>query len=399
MKDWSPQQLAIFERFENLESGNFAGSARAGTGKTTVIVEGVKRAPDASIQICAFNKSIEKEVALRTAGVPRVRTKTLHGIGFGIVMRNWNGIQVATRIDDRANDITEAVTGPRVADQAKKLITKLHNKGREINPHAKSVGDLTDLMYNFDILPDEYLEDMGYEPNVIEDYALKAMEYAASKKPATGIDFADMIFLPCRNRWIRPGPNFVVVDEAQDMSPAQLEIALGIARDRIAVFGDPYQAIYGFRGIDSNTFTELIKKIKAEVLPLTVTYRCPQSVVRLAQQLVPDYTANEDNPEGVVRPLAGEKLVDVAQMNNPVYYDGGRWLFFQAQWDPEGQKWTVLGIGNRPGVFVMIAGCVMIFIGLMYAFYVKPVIIRKMKQKALAEALRKKARVEAGALV
>jgi hypothetical protein len=73
---------------------------------------------------------------------------------------------------------------------------------------------------------------------------------------------------------------------------------------------------------------------------------------------------------------------------------GGSWLFFQAQWDPDGQRWTILGVGNRPGVDVMIAGCVMIVLGVLYAFYAKPLIIRRMKQKALEKAATKKTRSE-----
>jgi len=80
----------------------------------------------------------------------------------------------------------------------------------------------------------------------------------------------------------------------------------------------------------------------------------------------------------------------VAHMNHPVYYPdhflGRQWLFYQAQWDPEGQRFSVLGVGNRPGVWLMIAGCVMILIGLLYAFYLKPVIIRRMKRKAIEAA-------------
>jgi hypothetical protein len=82
----------------------------------------------------------------------------------------------------------------------------------------------------------------------------------------------------------------------------------------------------------------------------------------------------------------GEKTTDVAHMNHPVYFGGGSWLFFQAQWDPDGQRWTILGVGNRPGIDVMITGCVMIVLGVLYAFYVKPIVIRRMKQKALAKA-------------
>ncbi len=88
----------------------------------------------------------------------------------------------------------------------------------------------------------------------------------------------------------------------------------------------------------------------------------------------------------VENPETGEKTAAVAQMNSPVYYDGGRWLFFQAQWDPDGQRWTVLGVGNRPGITVMTTGVLMVFGGLLYAFYLKPVIVRRMKRKALSAA-------------
>lgn len=97
------------------------------------------------------------------------------------------------------------------------------------------------------------------------------------------------------------------------------------------------------------------------------------------------------------------KLQDVAHMNSPVYLESGSgpirqsWLLFQAQWDPEGQRWSVLGVGSRPGVMVMTVGCVMIGVGLIYAFYAKPYIIRRMKLKALAEHEKKKAGLPAQA--
>jgi hypothetical protein len=88
-----------------------------------------------------------------------------------------------------------------------------------------------------------------------------------------------------------------------------------------------------------------------------------------------------------------------AHMNNPMYLTvrtpwflpDQSWLLFQAQWDPEGQRHTVLGVGNRPAVGVMTVGCVMIVVGLLYAFYVKPIIIRRMKQKALEKAAQRPA--------
>jgi hypothetical protein len=85
---------------------------------------------------------------------------------------------------------------------------------------------------------------------------------------------------------------------------------------------------------------------------------------------------------------SGDRFTDVAHMNHPIYFHSGDWLFFQASYDAQHQKpaFTELGVGNRPGVDVMILGCVLIFIGLMYAFYAKPIIIRRMKQRAIEKA-------------
>ena len=93
---------------------------------------------------------------------------------------------------------------------------------------------------------------------------------------------------------------------------------------------------------------------------------------------------------------SGEKTDAIAHLNNPVYLDykapaglasllpGQSWLFYQNQWDPEGQKFTVLGVGNRPAITTMIVGCCLIVLGTLYAFYAKPLIVRRMKANALA---------------
>lgn len=90
----------------------------------------------------------------------------------------------------------------------------------------------------------------------------------------------------------------------------------------------------------------------------------------------------------------GDTETQVASLNSPVYYDHGNWIFFQAGYDPDGQSSTI-GVGNRPGVNIMLAGCIMIVLGLLYAFYVKPIVIRRMKLAALAKAAAKKSELVA----
>lgn len=82
----------------------------------------------------------------------------------------------------------------------------------------------------------------------------------------------------------------------------------------------------------------------------------------------------------------GQQTTGVVSLNEPVFYDGNYWIFFQSQWDPAGQRWSVLGVGNRPGVTAMAVGCGLIIFGIFYAFYIKPIIIKVMKQRAIKHA-------------
>lgn len=49
-----------------------------------------------------------------------------------------------------------------------------------------------------------------------------------------------------------------------------------------------------------NTIPNLIQRLDAKVLPLSITYRCGKEIVKLAQTEVPDFTAHESAPDGSV---------------------------------------------------------------------------------------------------
>lgn len=78
-------------------------------------------------------------------------------------------------------------------------------------------------------------------------------------------------------------------------------------------------------------------------------------------------------------------------VNQPTEY-GGFW-YFQSTWDKPpsqdasaGMNYTGLGIGNREGVYVQLAGCCIAVIGMIFAFYVKPVMKRRRMEEQRAKA-------------
>lgn len=150
----------------------------------------------------------------------------------------------------------------------------------------------------------------------------------------------------------------------------------------------------------SPTFKLLGSESTMQLALCNTRFRLPAKLTLANFELVPYPGGDPNSPRALIRDFRSTLLVDdprtqtsetaVAHMNNPVYFDGGRWLFFQAAYDGENKAWTILGVGNRPCVWIMTVGCVMIFVGLMYAFYLKPIIIRRMKQNAIAAAEAKK---------
>ena len=85
-------------------------------------------------------------------------------------------------------------------------------------------------------------------------------------------------------------------------------------------------------------------------------------------------------------PGSSESRTLVTHLNSPASDHG--LFYFQAAWDgddraaPE-KRFSVIGVGNRPGIPVMIAGAILIVLGIGYAFYAKPLLL-KWKKESLA---------------
>jgi hypothetical protein len=63
----------------------------------------------------------------------------------------------------------------------------------------------------------------------------------------------------------------------------------------------------------------------------------------------------------------------------------GPWTLFQSGAARDHWSHTILGVGNRRGIWPMVLGCVMITVGCLFAFYVKPWLRQRMILRALAE--------------
>lgn len=298
---WSTEQHVIFDWYTHpaaTANPNLAILAFAGSGKTSTIVEGVRRAPEETIFVGAYTKNIERELTVRLA-TTLATVKTWHGLGYGYIRQQWKGMPVEQDAGVRADDLTKFVCAADTPLPIRRLVSKLHTKAREMCPLDWDTDRLVALALQFDCEPDEGWK--AYNLDYVVHRAAEALVIAATVAPsrAIGIDYADMIALPLMWDLARPDYQLVVIDEYQDCNAAQLEMATRICAGRMCVVGDDHQQIFGWRGA-TGSLAAFVAEKQADRLPLTTTYRCARRIVERAQRLVLEIQARPDAPEGQV---------------------------------------------------------------------------------------------------
>jgi superfamily I DNA/RNA helicase len=134
------------------------------------------------------------------------------------------------------------------------------------------------------------------------------------------VDFDDLLYFAVRDGLVLPRFDFVFIDEAQDTNAIQRALVRKILSDssRLAAVGDPAQAIYGFRGADSESMNLIASEFGCTHLPLTISYRCPTSVINHARQWVSHIEAAPGAPAGSVQSLGAKWESAMFQPNDLV---------------------------------------------------------------------------------
>ena len=130
-----------------------------------------------------------------------------------------------------------------------------------------------------------------------------------------GVDFTDMLYMPVKLGLTAKKFDWIFVDEAQDLSKIQLElIHLFVGPQTKLVFvGDRLQSIYAFRGADIKSMDNIAERYSCKEMPLSITYRCPESAVELLKKLNPNIEGRPNNIQGTVSSVT---KVDVINPDN-----------------------------------------------------------------------------------
>jgi len=305
---WSVYQLAIFDWIAG-GSGSAVVQARAGCAKTTTAVEGLRHIPTGkTAAYVAFAKANVDDLQEKVPeGFDPRNVLTLHSHAY----KALRAVYPKARVDGRK---TTAILKAKLSAE----------KPEDAWPKIKLAGKLASLAKNMLVAPDDAdglamlldafdMNASAKERATIVALTQHAMRAALADKST--IDFDDMIWIPVVENLSFRKFDFLFVDEAQDLNACQIQIVLRSIRrgGRVLAIGDDRQAIYQFRGADSDAMANIVRALNARTLPLSITYRCPKSVVAEVSEIVPDYRAHESNADGeVVRDLKPDAMLEKA---------------------------------------------------------------------------------------
>jgi len=282
------EQEEIWNEIANGES-HVMVYAGAGTGKTFTIVQSAESVSGKK-GFLAFNRSIANELGDKLPS--DCEAMTFHSLGLSSIKMQNRGARVDK---NKVYTIIKNVLGKyKSAPALNKLVSLSKSALVDANDKDSLLALIDEYNIEFDGLADRNTA-LDYFPTIINN----CMDI-------TTVDFDDMIWLPVVMDLTVKHYDVLFVDEAQDFNEVQRSLILKACNGgRMIVVGDPKQAIYGFRGADSGSMdifrATLAKSSRGvQIFPLSITWRCPSSVVAEANRFFKDYTCREDAPEGKV---------------------------------------------------------------------------------------------------
>lgn len=337
---WSDYQLALFDNIAN-GIGHTVVKAVAGSGKSTSILECLKYLPPGlDTLFVAFNKPIAASLAekILKLGLLRVKACTLHSYGSGIVRRSFRDLQFN---GDRVLSLFDLGNKAGVLKFRQAVIEIAKNLDPKMKPESAFTFDMKkDIIKAVSLAKGQLAGDGAKVEKIIDDFEIES----ARRSPVPGIilpkeienallkafvddvlallvrcanltdgqfDYDDMIWLPVVLDLPQTKYDRVFVDETQDLNPVQIELVMRAIKPngRICAVGDPKQAIYGFRGADEYAVENVVKRLEATILPLSVCYRCSKAVIREAKKFVPDIEHAPNAEEGSVSKASMKEML------------------------------------------------------------------------------------------
>lgn len=281
--------------------------SRAGGGKTTMLkhLASFRKEGDRMAYL-AFNRKNANEGKKKLP--PEVSAMTTHSF-CGRLLRDSH-IKMSEKADSGKNwQIMEEVY-PAMSNKDRKRIRKACfkliglSKNFAIRPSDKDGIRSVYDQYAFDLMNEQ-------EINAVIDIVDEVLSLSVPGSRFGSIyDFDDMIWWPIVLDIKPTFYNVVLLDEVQDFNACQIELVKRMVENgaRVVAVGDPYQAVYRFRGADCDAFDKLSavlseSKDGCESVLLPTNFRCGKAILEWVRNntVVKDIEAAYNAVEGEVR--------------------------------------------------------------------------------------------------
>jgi DNA helicase II / ATP-dependent DNA helicase PcrA len=320
---FSPQQTAFID-WCRTGSGSCILEAVAGSGKTTTLLGAVANITG-QVAILAYNKKIADEIKNKLADLgidwKKCEAGTVHSFGFRAYRKAFPKVKlddykVLNIIDVMIAKYSDPFLTEAEAQYGKfltsykgtisKLVSMAKQRAVGVLSNIDDISTYREIIEHYGICDD----DLGSDKEIaIVNAAIKVLQESNAQTEI--VDFDDMVYLPLIYKIRFWQYDFVIVDEAQDLSAARRALVRAIVKKggRVAGVGDRHQSIYGFSGADNDSLDQLGRDFNAASFPLTVTYRCPKSVVNFSRKWVSHIEAHETAPEGTTSTITTDELM------------------------------------------------------------------------------------------
>jgi hypothetical protein len=312
----TPEHAAI--RDAVLGNASVIVRAAAGSGKTTVTLDVIraimKRNPKERILYLAFTKSVAD--AFQKKVPPGVHVSTIHAWCLKHLqsdphrrfMIDENKIRVTATEFIRAKR-QEGPSLPRGARKSYDAWSTYINDLQSLWEMA--AGTLTPMH------DQTALQAMAITHGLSVSSQSKAFDWLASfhervmaKIPQ--VSMPEILMRSVQSSHPRPSYDRIFIDEAQDLSNAQIQAIQQIPCSQIVAVGDPCQAIYAFNGANGHalqTIGEGLQIPERDWKPLSMSWRCSKAVVAAAAPYAPPgFSARPDAVDGSVIKVPADRL-------------------------------------------------------------------------------------------
>ena len=299
----TPQQSEIRDACAALGAGDeMAARAYAGTGKTSTLVECAAARSDRGLYV-AFNKSVQMDARRRFGS--NVEPSTMHSLAFRWFKDSCPGELSKGRPYGRT--VAEALGLPPMS----------------FGLPSRDLGEFVVDTWQAWLQSDDALPERRHvvlPPKVEDDPAAVAAIHDWTRSWAKlvrerSVHVTHDAYL---KEWVEglkdgsvrpPRFGFVMIDEAQDLNPVMVGGVRAMDAARVFV-GDPYQAIYGWRGA-----SDALADVRGRTLPLSTSFRFGGRIAAMANWVL----SMHPNPPRDVLEGAGadDRLVPASRMESP----------------------------------------------------------------------------------